>query len=212
MPDTEPDDRADGRTARRDRNREAVLDAVLDLFREDAMYPNPADVAARSGVSTRSVQRYYEDMDALVQAAMARHLEKVGPLFAVPDLGVGSLDERVDRLIAARLRLHDAIAPMVRAVLLRIRDHAQLRDRMAEARAQMRDQVAAMFAPELEALAPDAGRDLLDALDGVLAFEFLEHLRVTLHRSEPETERALRRATLTLLGAAPELRSSGRRP
>ena len=56
---------SDGRTARRDRNRDAVLDAVLDLFGEDSLAPAPAEVAERSGVSLRSVYRYYEDRDAL---------------------------------------------------------------------------------------------------------------------------------------------------
>ena len=63
---------SDGRTARRDRNREAVLDAVLELFSEDAASPAPDDVAARSGVSLRSVYRYFDDMETLIRAAMAR--------------------------------------------------------------------------------------------------------------------------------------------
>lgn len=201
MPQVETEDRADGRTARRDRNREAVLDAVLDLFGEGEMYLAPAEVAARSGVSTRSVQRYYDDMDALVQAAIARQLERVGPLFLVPDLGVGSRDERIDRLIAARIRLHEAVAPMVRAVMLRVRDNARMRDRVVEARAQLRDQVEAMFAPELDALGAEPRRDVIDALDDLLGFESLEHLRVTLGRAEDETARVLRWVVAAVLAA-----------
>ncbi|HEU5150855.1 MAG TPA: TetR/AcrR family transcriptional regulator [Iamia sp.] len=193
-------DQIDGRTARRDRNREAVLDAVLDLFREDAMTPTPAQVAARSGVSTRSVQRYFEDMDSLVRAAMAHHLERVGPLFEIPGLGLGPLAERVERMVTNRLRLYAEVAPLVRAAMLRIRSNPLIRARLATARAQMRAQTAAMFAPELDALAPDAGRDVLDAVDALLAFDALELLRVGLDRSEADATRVLTGALGALLG------------
>lgn len=197
MPDA--DDQVDGRTARRDRNREAVLDAVLELFREDDVTPSPADVAARSGVSTRSVQRYFEDMDALVRAALARHLEKVGPLYVIADLGVGPCDERIERMIAGRLRLYDAVAPMVRAAMVRIRSNPLLRERLVTARTQLRGQIAAMFAPELDALAPAEGRDALDAVDALLGFDSLELLRTGLGRTEAEAAQVLGRAMRVLL-------------
>ena len=196
---TDDDEHLDGRTARRDRNRDAVLDAALDLFREDAMFPGPAEVAARSGVSTRSVQRYFEDMDTLVRAAMARHLEKVGPMFVVPDLGVGPLDERIERLVDARLRLHEAVAPMVRAAMLRVRSNELIRERLVTARAQLRDQIAAMFAPELDALAAGPRREVLDAVDVLLGFDSMELLRPALGRSEAEARRVLERAVRAVL-------------
>jgi AcrR family transcriptional regulator len=195
------DEQPDGRTARRDRNRDAVLDAALDLFREGAMFPGPAEVAARSGVSTRSVQRYFEDMDTLVRAAMARHLEKVAPLYVVPDLGIGPRVERAERLVAHRLRLYGAVAPMVRVALLRVESSPLLRERMATARAQLRAQVAAMFAPELEALEPGPGRDVLDALDVLLAFDALELLRAAHGRTEEDAARLLQRAVLAVLAS-----------
>ncbi len=198
MPDP-ADDQIDGRTARRDRNREAVLDAVLELFREDDVTPSPADVAARSGVSTRSVQRYFEDMDALVRAALARHLEKVAHLYVIADLGVGPCDERIERMITGRLRLYEAVAPMVRAAMVRIRSNPVIRERLAVARIQLRDQVAAMFAPELEALGPDEGRGALDAVDALLAFDALDLLRTGLGRSDAEATQALARALRALL-------------
>src|SRR5437764_99636 len=58
----------DGRAARRDRGREAVLDAVIALFEEGHVRPTPEAVAERSGVSVRSVYRYYEDRDDLIRA------------------------------------------------------------------------------------------------------------------------------------------------
>src|SRR3954452_9433869 len=105
----------DGRRARRDRNREAVLDAVLALFREDNLTPRPEDVAEKSGVSLRSVYRYYSDPTELLRAAMARHLERVRSKLVVPGIGEGPLADRIDRLVEARLALHTAVAPTARA-------------------------------------------------------------------------------------------------
>jgi TetR/AcrR family transcriptional regulator of autoinduction and epiphytic fitness len=192
----------DGRTARRDRNRDAVLDAALDLFREDAMFPAPAEIAERSGVSTRSVQRYFPDMDTLVRAAMARHLEKVGPLFLLDDIGIGSFEERLYRIVAARVRLHEAIAPMVRAALVWARRNDLIRGRMVAAQALARDQVIAMFAPELDALDGTARADAIEALDVLLGFESVEHLREIGGLTPDVAGRVLRTAVGAVLAGA----------
>lgn len=198
MVDTAPD----GRTARRDRNRDAVLDAALDLFREDTAVPGLAVVAERSGVSVRSVQRYFADMDALVRAAMARHLERVEPVFALPDPGVGPVGERVERIVAARLTLHQSLAPMVRVALLRARSNPLIGERLVLGRRRLLDQVEAMFAPELDALSAEPRADLLSALDVMLGFESVEHLREDRGLSEADAGRVLRRAAGALLRPA----------
>jgi AcrR family transcriptional regulator len=88
----------DGRTARRDRNRDAVLDAVLDLFAEDALAPSAVQVAERSGVSLRSVYRYFDDTDELVRAGIARSRARVRPLVVLGDRGQRPVEDRVRRL------------------------------------------------------------------------------------------------------------------
>ncbi len=70
----------DGRSARRERNRDAVLDAVIDMFTEGSLTPGPAEVAVRSGVSIRSVHRYFEDTDNMICAAMDRSRMRMVPL------------------------------------------------------------------------------------------------------------------------------------
>ncbi|QYG94903.1 TetR/AcrR family transcriptional regulator [Iamia sp. SCSIO 61187] len=190
---------ADGRTARRDRNRDAVIDAALDLFREDAAVPGLAVVAERSGVSARSVQRYFADMDALVRAAMARHIERVAPLLELEDPGLGPVEVRVARIVASRLLLHQTIAPMVRVALLRARSNPIIGERLVVGRRQLLDQVAAMFAPEFDALPAEPRADLLAALDVVLGFESVEHLRENRGLTDAEAARVLRRAAGALL-------------
>ena len=156
----QPDVLVDGRTARRDRNRELVLDAAIELFTENDLAPDAASVAERSGVSLRSVYRYFEDHDSLVRAAIARHAERIAPLLVIPDLGVGPFDVRVERLVAARMRLYEAAAPTARVAVLRAPDNPPLREQMDRLRATLRAQTEAMFEPELSAMdATRASRD-----------------------------------------------------
>ena len=200
MTETTTDDSAmDGRTARRDRNRDLVLDAVIALFTEDQLAPNAADVAARSGVSLRSVYRYFEDHDALVRAAIARHAERVAPLLEVPDLGKGPFAERVRRFVDLRMRLYDAAAPTARAAALRAPANPLLRDQMERVRATLRSQTEAMFAPELAAMTASPRRATSAAADILMQFESVEHLRVRLGYSAAQTVDILRRSLTTLL-------------
>ncbi len=166
----------DGRTARRDRNRELVLDAVIELFAEHLLLPTAPQVAERSGVSPRSVFRYYEDTEALIQAAMRRHLDRVTPLFEMADMGIGGFEDRSQRFIAAHLRLYDAIAPTARAALLRAPSNAAIAARLDAARNERRARLEAMFAPELRGVSAARQRTLLAAVDAVFQFEGLEHL------------------------------------
>ncbi len=189
----------DGRTARRDRNREAVLDAVVELFTEDSLTPTAQDVAERSGVSLRSVYRYYEDLDELARAAIAHHVQRVDPLFELDDLGQGSLDDRIARLVAHRVALYEAIAPTARAALARARSSELIRDQLQARRRRLLEQVRRMFQPELVSLPPGERREVVAALDLLLGFEGVEHLRRQLGFSAAATRRTLTRAVGALL-------------
>jgi AcrR family transcriptional regulator len=195
---------ADGRTARRDRNRELVLDAVLELFAEGHLSPAPQQVAERSGVSLRSVFRYYEDTGALLRAAMGRHLELVRPLREIPDLGVGPFDDRVERFVAAQLRLYRAIAPTARASLIRAATNDVIAERFAAARRERLEQTEAMFDPELRAMPLPRRRMTLAIVDTMFQFESVEHLHERLRLSDRKTAEALRHTLRTLLGATPD--------
>jgi AcrR family transcriptional regulator len=199
MTDVEITPVIDGRTARRDRNRELVLDAVLELFAENQLAPNAADVAARSGVSLRSVYRYFEDIDALVQAALDRHLERIAPLLQVENPGVGSLDDRVARFVTARMRLYEAAAPTMRAALVRASVQPLLAERIVWARNRLREQTEAMFAPELAARPAAERRAVAATLDTLSQFESAEHLRVARGYTLAQTTDILRRSFTALL-------------
>ncbi|WP_426572090.1 TetR/AcrR family transcriptional regulator [Aquihabitans sp. McL0605] len=202
MTDPELEESADGRTARRDRNRDAVLDAVLELFAEDSLTPGPAEVADRSGVSLRSVYRYFEDMDALVRAAIARHLVRMAPLFELDHPGEGPVEERIEAIVTARLRLYEAAAPMARASVARAQSNRIIRERLEETRKVLQRQVEDMFAPELAARPKAERAQVAASLDVLLELEALEHLRRYRALPEPAVQEILVRAVRALLGVS----------
>ena len=195
------DDRSaiDGRTARRDRNRDAVLDAVIELFTEDMFMPGANEVAERSGVSPRSVYRYFEDAEALTRAAIARQLELVEPLFHIPAIGEGPLDDRIERFVACRIRLWLAAGPTARAAGYRASTNEVMRERFEHTRELLRGQVAQMFAPELDDLANADARAVLGSVDVLCEFTGLDHLRRVRGLTDAQTRDLLVRSLRLLL-------------
>lgn len=192
----------DGRRARRHRNTDAVLDAVHALFVEGQLEPTVEDVAARSGVSLRSVYRYFPDRDQLLQAALARRLEVAEPFFHIVGLGEGSLEERIERFADHRIDLYEKIAPTARAALST--SVPLIADVVRRRRRQITDETAAHFAAELDVLSDDDAADLLAAVDMLCQFESIEALRVDRELSESRTRRVLVRALRALLVTPPD--------
>jgi AcrR family transcriptional regulator len=185
-PSDAPEMSADGRLARRDRNRLAVLDAVIELFSEGVLDPTPDDVATRVGLSARSVYRYFDDRDALVRAAINRHLERMIPLFLIHAIGEGHLDERIDRFVTSRLRLYEAVAAAFRASRARGPEDELIREQVEATRRALREQTEKHFAPELDALDASRRRARSAAADALTQFDTLDLYRV--HRGFSSSE------------------------
>lgn len=190
---------ADGRAARRDRNVGMVLDAVVDLFTEGELFPTVELVSKRSGISVRSIYRYFGDPGDLHDAAIKRHRERTEPLAHLPAIGEGALAQRIDDLVAMRLRLHAAVGATYRATVHGALHHARLRDQLALARNDLRIQFERQFQTELarrkraEREAVLAAGDLLTQLDSI------DLLRNHRRLSVSETTEALRAGLVALL-------------
>jgi len=184
----------DGRNARRDRNRLSVLDTVLTLFREGNLRPRPEEVAERSGISLRSVYRYYSDPSELLRSAIVRHLEAVVPLLHFHAIGQGTFEDRLEGFIDHRLRLYEAIAPTARASRLAAADNDAIGDQYRRRQQTLRGQVEAQFAPELDALPARRRRALTAAADALTQLETLDYFRLDAGLSRRETREHLRLA------------------
>jgi AcrR family transcriptional regulator len=166
----------DGRKMRAERNRLAVIDALLGLYDRGILEPSAAAIAEASGVSERSVFRYFTDLEDLAASALTRQFAQVLPFFADPD-ATGSREERIEALVDQRIRLHDRMANLARAAAFHAVRSPTLARAVADRRRMLRDQVARQFAPELEGLPSRRIRLLLASLDQVTSIEALDYLR-----------------------------------
>lgn len=195
-----PDGPADGRRARRDRNRDAVVDALLELYRLGNLAPTVAEVAAQSGVSHRSVFRYFDDIDELGRAAVERQTSLVAHLLELPDLSGLSFEQRVDALVERRMQLYEAVRPTARVARLRAPFQPVVAQSIADNRQLFGDQLAVVFEPELRAMDAEAADRALAAADVLLSFESAELLRHAQQMSAADTSAVLRHGIAALLG------------
>lgn len=174
---TADDQHADGRRLRAERNRDAVVQAVLSIIKEQGGGPLPGagEVAARAGVSERTVFRHFADLDSLFLAAAA-HQRPVLVAYLAPVPDAPELDKRIAALVKLRSKLYEEISPVRRVAVRLASVHPLMAETLNEAYRAARVQVGAVFAPELKR----AGRSkatVLDQLDLALSWPAWDTLR-----------------------------------
>jgi AcrR family transcriptional regulator len=153
---------ADGRSARSARTREAVVTAALDLVRAGNPRPTAKEIAARAGISLRSVYVHFDDLDDLFAAVGARQAEDVAHLLYAVDAGL-PLPERVDAVVEQRAALWETLAPVREAAVFWAHRSTTLREgnrRMSRRAVRDLDRV---FGRELDAW----GDERANALEAV---------------------------------------------
>ena len=200
--DVEP---ADGRAARSHRTRRAILDAMRALHAEGDLRPTVPRIAARAGVSLRTVWQQFADREALLIEAVRRDREILRSLVSRIDPDQ-PLAARVDAFVAQRSRVLEEMTPTWRAA----RVHQPFSDQLQRDRKRRnsggRAEVEQVFAPELSTLPPDPREQLVDALHAISLWSFWESLRTDLELSPlgaRETLAGTLRALLTQAGFDP---------
>jgi AcrR family transcriptional regulator len=188
----------DRRRERRERNRDAVVEAMLSLYRDGRFAPSSDEIAERAAVSPRSLFRYFDDLDDLVRAAIDRQLERVRPTLAVEIDVDQPLEVRVDRLVAQRLAMFDAMSSVGVVARLRAPFQPLIADELTAIRALLRRQVEALFQPELGLLGKDRAHNLLAAADVVCSFESAQLLRFDHGLSRARSGRVMTDALIQL--------------
>ena len=190
------DNRVDGRSMRSVRSRRAVVEAFIDLLNEGVLQPTTQQVSERSGVSPSTIFRLFEDLDGMYSEAFSVQTRRVAHLLEkLPS--TGPVEDRISRLVGARARLYEEVAPVRR---FRARSAASYKgawDMRSEDKAYFRDEVAAVFAQEL-AGAPPA---VLESLDAVTSWEMWERLRTTQGLSVARSRVIVEDLVRSLLGA-----------
>jgi AcrR family transcriptional regulator len=190
----------DGRHQRAERSRTAVVDALLSLYDDGVVRPGVADIAARAGVSPRSVFRHFDDLEAVAQAAIDRQWERIHELFDPPSTE-GPLAVRVAAVVDQRLRLHAAVIGVARAAAVLSLSSPIVATTLRARRRLLGDQVADLFGPELQARRARDRRELAAALEATASLENVDYLRTHGRLGVDRTGAVIRRMLLALLVA-----------
>lgn len=181
----------DGRRARRDRNRETVVDAILSLYREGKVSPTLDEIADRSGVSHRSVFRYFEDLEELYRVAIERHYSTLEPYLQLDEEPAADLDGRIEQFVGHRLGLYERAAPVARVGRMHALQSDILMDNLSRSRSRLRRQARAHFRTDLTTLPAGEADALTNAVTSLLTFEAIETMRFHQGLSKSATRAAL---------------------
>jgi TetR/AcrR family transcriptional regulator, regulator of autoinduction and epiphytic fitness len=185
----------DGRTVRAERTRQALVEALLALLDEGQPKPTAAEIAARAGVSERSVFQHFPDREALLEAVAREQYKRVVPTLVPVDSSL-ALEERIDQFARQRARLYERIGGVRRAGLLIEHESSSVAGWLASARQAKAAEVERVFRRELDALAPDDREPLRAALVLVSSWaawdSWRTHQRLSVARARAALEAALR--------------------
>ncbi|CAN0022315.1 unnamed protein product, partial [Phaeothamnion confervicola] len=198
----EAEQAVDGRRVRRDRNRDAVVDALLQLHFEGNLLPSTDEIAARAGLSPRSLFRYFDDLDDLVQTAITRQLERVGHLFPIHASPSAPFEVRIAAVVVHRAELFEAIDPAARVTRLRAPFQGVVAAHLTKTRSSLRKQLSTLFAVELAQMEPSVASARLAAADVISSFDGWRLLRDDQRLSRARAELALSEALVALLQPA----------
>ncbi len=170
---TEPTEPAelDGRKLRAERGRSAVLNAAIDLVNAGNPEPTIAEIALASGVSERTIFRYFPDREALFSALVFEIVPRIAKFLSF-DRPKGPLSERASALVAQRCGFVRVAGPFARSVET-LSPHSAVAAMMLQLRrTRLRDQIIVWLGPELSA----DDTDRIAVLDALLSRSVIEQL------------------------------------
>lgn len=191
----------DGRSARSERTRGALTEAMLSLLDEGDLKPTAERIAARAGVSERTLFQHFPDREALFQGAALAQAGRIASMLEELPGPDAPVEQRVDALAAQRARVLERVSPVRRAALQLEPSSDTVAGWLRAVREGAAAEVARVFEPEL-AGRPDRD-ELLGALVAAAAWPSWESLRAHQGLSPERAEAAMRRTLAALLGCLP---------
>ncbi len=150
------------------------------MFAEETLTPTIERVLAeRSGLSLRSVYRYFPDPETLIQAAIDETWRRGQAAGHLSSIGRGPFAERVRQFAEMRVRLYDRVGPSYRAGRLHAPRSVRIREDLERTRRTLTEQFERQFRPEIDAL-PNALRLARSTTADVMSqLELIDLLRRT---------------------------------
>jgi len=196
--DVEP---ADGRAARSHRTRHAILDAMRALHAEGDLRPTVPRIAARAGVSLRTVWQQFADREALLLEAVRRDREIQRSLVTRIDPDQ-PLAARVEAFVAQRTRVLEEMTPTWRAARVHQPFSVELQRDRKRRNSGARAEVEQVFGPELSRLPAQQRERLANALHAASLWSFWETLRAELELSPLAASQIVKGTFTALLAQA----------
>lgn len=197
-------DEQDGRSQRALRGRQQVSEALVALIVEQGRMPTVEEVAARAGVSRRSVFRYFDGVEAL-EVETARVMRALMTERVPLPTADGPLTERLAVLVRHRAQLYERITPVRRFLdAARHRGNSAFDGFIEDGQRLLREHLQSLVAPEL---ASDPGP--LPVLELLTSWEAWVALRGGQRRTIPEAEQILLDALRAQLAPVTAQRGAG---
>ncbi|MBA3262583.1 MAG: TetR/AcrR family transcriptional regulator [Thermoleophilaceae bacterium] len=189
----------DGRTVRAERTRQALVDSLLGLLDEGQLTPTAAAIAARAGVSERSVFQHFPDRETLFVAVAREQYDRVVPTLRPIDSSL-PLPERIDQFTQQRARLYELISGVRRAALLIEHESSSVAGWLTTARQAKAAEAERVFRRELDAIPADEREPARAALIALCSWPAWDSWRTHQRLSVARSRAALAAGIAGLLG------------
>ena len=168
--------RIDGRRQRSERTKQTIMDAYIALLRETPEIPTAAQIAARAGISTRSIFERFNDLQTL-SLATVDYAFTIGEAQAVVRNVDGDRPSRLKSHVETRANTCEQWLPLWRVVVANEGKLQELKARIRFIREAVVKRIELMYRPELAVMADVERRDLLIALEALIDFESWGRMR-----------------------------------
>lgn len=175
----------DGRTARALRTRESIVDACVELVNDGDPRPTAPRIAARAGVSVRSVFQHFDDLETLFTMVAERAVAGLGGLVEPIDADLPFAARR-DRFVAQRAQLLEALTPIRRAAAVHGFGSPAIQGHLHHGHELLRAQLKSVFGPEIAAVPRGRRRRVIDMLDVATIWSSWDALRTYEGRTPDE--------------------------
>ena len=186
----------DGRSLRAERNRHLVAEALLQLLEEGEAQPTAQMIAKKSGVSTSTIFRLYDDLEAIRDTVIQRRLEQVKHLLVDVPREL-PLEDRIAQLVNLRSQFYEKVAPVRRLVVPQRSTSEHINTVLTINENAFFTRQKNLFADEIAGL--KSGDEILQAIDNLMSWESWDRLRSIQKLSIQKSKRVLTAALSRLL-------------
>ena len=186
----------DGRTMRAERNRQVVVEAFFLLLKEGVAQPTAQVVADKAGVSTSTLFRLYEDLEAIHCAVLRHRFEQLQHLMVDVPLNL-PLEEKIRQLVTLRSKFYEQVAPVRRFVVGQRATSKYLAEGLEMNEGLFFQQIRRLFAAELGTI--ECREDILYSIDNLVSWESWQRLRSVQRLSVRKSKQVISSALLRLL-------------